>query len=179
MSLYFIALLPPEELREQIKELKLDMAARFSARHALKLPAHITLQPPFKWKPEQEEILTGALNELCLEQPKFPVVLDGFGSFPPRVIFINIKNKEPVVELYERLQKKMSTLTTEAGSRRSGFQAHITLATRDLEKVVFPAAREYLSQQSFIASFEARSISLLKHNGKRWVVNKDFKFKND
>lgn len=55
--LYFIALVPPLELRARIEALKEEMHRRFGARHALKAPAHLTLQMPFRHSPEQEQEL--------------------------------------------------------------------------------------------------------------------------
>ena len=46
--LYFIALIPGKELKEKVRAVKERMKADYNAGHALKSPAHITLQMPFK-----------------------------------------------------------------------------------------------------------------------------------
>ncbi|UJH91222.1 hypothetical protein LZ575_21950 [Antarcticibacterium sp. 1MA-6-2] len=57
MKLYFIAILPPEDIRRQIKDFKMEIALKYGAKHALKLPAHITLKSPFKILELQEKNL--------------------------------------------------------------------------------------------------------------------------
>ncbi|MEZ4998345.1 MAG: hypothetical protein R2758_13095 [Bacteroidales bacterium] len=42
-ELYFVALIPPVELRNEIRTLKERMRSDHSAGHALRSPAHITL----------------------------------------------------------------------------------------------------------------------------------------
>jgi len=51
--LFFVALLPPEDLQREISAFKKHIANTWGACHALKSPPHITLQPPFDW-PENE-----------------------------------------------------------------------------------------------------------------------------
>ncbi|MBI6116478.1 2'-5' RNA ligase family protein [Salegentibacter maritimus] len=62
MPLYFIAIMLPEEISMRIKSLKLEIAEKYEAKHALKLPAHITLQIPFKIPETEEEKLIEALQ---------------------------------------------------------------------------------------------------------------------
>ena len=68
MNLYFIALIPPDEIREEVKSLKEEMSARFRSSHALKSPAHITLQMPFKRDDSFEEEMYSTLHSFTLEQ---------------------------------------------------------------------------------------------------------------
>jgi len=78
-DLYLIALIPPEELKEQVRILKTEMRERFNASHALKAPAHITLQMPFRREPEFEERLIPELEQFSGTIQPFPVQIDGFG----------------------------------------------------------------------------------------------------
>lgn len=88
MKLYFIALIPPSEVEGRIHSLKQEMSRRFGASKALRLPAHITVQIPF-WFREQEELsLLQILENFAQEMQPFKVELSGFGSFPPRVLFV-------------------------------------------------------------------------------------------
>ena len=56
-DLYFIALIPHTGLREEIREIKERMRDEYGAGHALKSPAHITLQMPFKRSPGDEDFI--------------------------------------------------------------------------------------------------------------------------
>lgn len=40
MELYFIAILPPKDLDDKIKELKQEFAQKYGAKRALRLPAY-------------------------------------------------------------------------------------------------------------------------------------------
>jgi hypothetical protein len=44
----------------------------------------------------------------------------------------------------------------------------MTIAFRDLKKAKFPEAMDYYSIKKYEGAFEARSICLLKHDGKKW-----------
>lgn len=176
MSLYFIALVLPEELNKQIKDLKFEMAEKFSAKHALKLPAHITLRPPFNMEEEQEKKLSALLQGLAREQNKIPVDLDGFGSFAPRVIYINIKNGQLLYELHGQLEKKLINVTGNKKKVNSQFHPHITIATRDLDQKKFPDALLTFKERKFERNFEAEKITLLKHNGQVWEIHSEYSF---
>lgn len=53
-SLYFIALLPHQQLAERLTVIKHDFARNYGSSAALKTMPHITLQSPFKRSPEAE-----------------------------------------------------------------------------------------------------------------------------
>ncbi|NEQ19818.1 MAG: hypothetical protein F6K28_10405 [Microcoleus sp. SIO2G3] len=67
-KLYFIALLPPEEIQDYANQIKQYFADHYGSRHAQKSPPHITLQPPFEWAysgiPALEEYVERILERL-------------------------------------------------------------------------------------------------------------------
>ena len=73
MQLYFIALIPPPDLREAVLQLKEEMRDRFQAKHALTSPAHITLQMPFKREPAEEVDMIKALGRFAYRQSAFTI----------------------------------------------------------------------------------------------------------
>ncbi|MFQ5448773.1 MAG: 2'-5' RNA ligase family protein, partial [Saprospiraceae bacterium] len=85
--LFFIALLPDEEIRREYTPYKNDCARKFGTSHALKSPPHITLVPPFRWREEQLEALKDTLDLFALGQEPFEVQLRHFNCFKPRVIY--------------------------------------------------------------------------------------------
>lgn len=175
MELYFIAILPPEDIREQIKGFKLEVAEKFGARHALKLPAHITLQSPFKLPEAQEKDLVNHLQNFVEGKVAFNLHLNNFGSFPPRVLFVDVGNKKPVIDLHESLQQHLSPFFPMADEHKR-FHPHLTVATRDLQRKAFPKAWEEFKNRKYQASFEVKTIVLMKHNGKNWDITAEFKF---
>ena len=176
-KLYFIALIPPEELRMKVKALKEEIRDTFGAKHALKLPAHITLQPPFSLAPEQEPELLTALKSTAGNQKVFWVGLRGFGSFPPRVIYIKVEEHEIIRKLHSHLQDQLKDLlSSETGS---SIHPHMTLASRDLKKKDFKTAWAAFEKRQFEDSFLAESMYLLRHNDKRWDIIREIPFSKD
>ena len=180
MDLYFIALVPHRELGEKVRRIKERMKAEFGAGHALKSPAHITLQMPFKRNSEDETSISGALRRFVSGEKCFTVDLDGFGAFAPRVIFIKISEPELVRALHSRLQEVlMRELHFSPAEIMKDVQPHITVATRDIAKEAFSVAWPELQKEEFKASFDVHSIFLLKHNGRNWDILEEFPFGNN
>ncbi len=177
VDLYFIALIPPAELREEIREIKERMKAEYGAGHALKSPAHITLQMPFKQNSADEAEMSEALNRFATGEKSFTVDLEGYGAFKPRVIFINISEPGRVRSLHSRLKEVLLTeLHFSPGEVMKDVQPHITVATRDLTKEAFLKVWPEVRDEEFSASFEVHSIFLLKHNGRNWDILEEYLF---
>lgn len=178
MKLYFIAIILPEDLREEIRSMKEEVKEKHGAKHALKIPAHITLQPPFEFPQEEENKLVSALEDFCAQRTGFEVELNGFGSFPPRVIFIKVTDHEPITRLHNSLQRVMEHfVNSETGKKESPIHPHVTLASRDLSKEAFKKAWPEFKHRPFEARFRAASLFLLKHNGQSWDLYRELAFK--
>lgn len=178
MSLYFIALIPDAPLREKIRSIKESIKEKYKAKHALKLPAHITIQIPFKLASEEEEKLIKILENFAEMQERFKVELSGFGAFPPRVLFIKIKEHRPIKNLHHTLQELLSkNFYLQEREKTKEIYPHITLATRDLSKENFSIAWAAVKEKEFNETFLAKSLSLLKHNGKTWDILEEFSFR--
>lgn len=175
--LYFIAIIPHSELRDEIRAVKERMRDQYGAGHALKSPAHITLQMPFKRPPSGEKDISIALRKFASGERPFRVELNGYGAFVPRVIFIKIVEPGPVKSLHRRLR---DVLLTETGFGRdeimNDVQPHVTVATRDLTREAFSDAWPEMKDEEFVSSFEVRSIYLLRHNGRNWDILEEFPF---
>jgi 2'-5' RNA ligase len=180
MNLYFIALVPPPALRGEIKAFKDEMHLNYDVKHALKSPAHITLQMPFKRNAEEETGIIRCLEHFSLGQQSFFIELSGFGCFSNRVIFINITDFTSIRKLHSELNK---TLVDDLGFAQNEINIelhpHITIATRDLDSSTFVKAWSDFKNRGFKASFDAKSLVLLKHNGKCWDIYKEFLFADD
>lgn len=177
-QLYFIALLPPEEIREDVRQLKLEMKKRFDASHALKAPAHITLQMPFRREEDFERTIINSLQAFGVNQSTFTVNLNGFNVFPPHVLFIKIKEHQPIQNLHSNLNVVLTnSLNFTKDKIKQQLHPHMTIATRDLHKAAFHAAWDEFKEREFEASFKVSSLYLLKHNGKCWDQFREFPFK--
>jgi 2'-5' RNA ligase len=178
-KLFFIALLPPVKLQAEITAIKQDLAIGYNSSHALKSPPHITLYPPFKWFPKNLPLLEQSLSEFGENYAPIPVRLDGFGAFPPRVIFIHPLKTPELMAVQADL---MSYLETNLGlvddrSKKRSFAPHLTVAFKDLKKQAFKAAWPEFRDRSFQADFTAHHLTLLSHNGQRWNIHREFPFR--
>jgi 2'-5' RNA ligase len=57
VSLYFIAIIPPQPVFEETWQLKNHFKEHYQSKASLNSPPHITLHMPFEWKVEKEEML--------------------------------------------------------------------------------------------------------------------------
>jgi len=177
-QLYFIALLPPEEIREDVRQLKLEMKNRFDASHALKAPAHITLQMPFRREEDFENSIIHTLQKFAINQSKCIVNVNGFDSFPPRVLFIKIENHGPIQNIHSKLNGILThSLNFTENEIKQELHPHMTIATRDLHKAAYHDAWDEFEDREFRTAFEVNSLFLLKHNGKHWDIFREIPFK--
>lgn len=177
IHLYFIALVPPQDLRDRVRALKKEMRDRFGAGHALKSPAHITLQMPFRWPKGEEQQLTDLLNRFRTGPSPFRIELDGYDCFAPRVIFLRVLDHDPIAELASSLKAELQKEIGLADRQvHHPFHPHLTIATRDLTEEAFHRAWPEYRERPFSASFQAEGFTLLKHNGKYWEIYREFSF---
>lgn len=174
MNLYFIGVVPSKKLSKEIRLIKEEFKLRYLAKHALKLPAHITLIPPFRSNREGDLIIK--LREFSAGQKEFQVCLDGFGSFSPKVIFVDISNSKQLEDLQRDLFSSIKDYLPEEINSEKKFHPHITLATKDLYRKKFKDAWEDFRNRKFSAYLKVNKLSLFKHNGKTWDVYKEFRF---
>jgi 2'-5' RNA ligase len=171
MNMYFIAILCPEDINQQILKWKLWMRENHACEVALRSPAHITLIPPFWMKPELEDELKNSIGDFANGHHPFPIQLLGFSFFKPRVIFVDLVANEELTHLRADLQQELASgdKFPLAQDDRS-FHPHVTIATRDLYKKSFYQAWEHFKEMKYQAQWITNGLSLLRHNKKNWDV---------
>lgn len=177
--LYFIAIVPPEPELTELWGLKHEFAEKYSVKAALKSPPHVTLHMPFRYREDREPRLFETLQESMKELPGFRLVLDGFGSFPPRVVYLQVEENSTLNELYRMIMKLMKTEFSifNAGYKDRPFHPHLTLAFRDVRKAVFNEIWEHVRNEPFRMEADISHVCLLKHNGSNWEVYRQFPLK--
>lgn len=176
-SLYFIAIVPNEEIRNSIHAFKQDVADRFGSKAALKSPPHITLHMPFRLSDKKIPDLEKVLTEVSECTSPFDVLLQNFDCFPPRVIFVGLPENPELKALQHRLLKSMRLLNLFNGNYKDRpFHPHITIGFRDLKPAAFKIAWNEYKEREITLNFIASHLSLLKHNGNTWEVFKEFSF---
>jgi 2'-5' RNA ligase len=179
MEMYFIALVLPPALNEKILRHKNFMLEQYGCRVGLKSPAHLTLVPPFWMEEEREPALRAAMEMLAAGTTPFSLATDNFSHFKPKTIFIALAHNTAL----HTLKKNSDAYFTEHSIpglkiEERPFHPHITIATRDLHKKDFYEAWQFFEQKTFMETWMADGISLLKHNKKNWDVVYTSQFKN-
>lgn len=176
-NLYFIALVPHQELVDEIRELKEEVKILTEAKSILKSPAHITIQKPFKRFASEEPQIIKSLRHFSTHQKPFYIELDGFDAFPPRVIFIRVKDHTQITGLHSGLKEILTgELSFSSAELMDDIHPHVTLSTRYLTASGFNSAWPVFEGREFTASFKAHELCLLKHDGQKWNIFYRFKF---
>ena len=177
-GLYFIAILPPDDIWQKVQDIKKEVVEKYSSKEAYNKPPHFTLQVPFKTPEKFEEVLIPKLTGFAKTQSPFTVQLSGFNHFRDDVIFIDIENPTEMKSLHKDL---IQFLQEELGFtdeiiRHKSLTPHMTVAYRDLSADNFQKAWTEFSNRSFNYSFKVNSIFLMKHDYKEWQSFKEFQF---
>jgi len=173
--LFFIAILPNEDIQQEVTGFKEYMQEYFDASHALKSPPHITLFPPFKWNANRVNDLTQTLAYFAADYNSFTLQLNNFNSFPPRVLFVDVEKSEQLQGLQQNLQKYLLTKLHLVNDRdHPNFNPHMTIAHKDLKRALYPKAWAHFSKQTYRRAFHVSTITLLEHKGGRWEVYEEF-----
>ncbi len=178
-KLYFVAIVPPSPIYEEAFEQKLYFKTKYNSKASLNSPPHITLHMPFKWKESEEDELASQLETFARGRSSIAIQLNGFSSFPPKVIFINVETSVELKNLQKDLERhfKKELNLFNAKYKDLPFHPHLTLAFRDLKKPNFQKAWEEFVGKNYQATFLADKIALLKHSGAVWEVFREFELR--
>jgi 2'-5' RNA ligase len=171
MGKYFLALLPPMPLAEQLTQLKEQLQERFHVKYALKSPSHLTLKMPFSYNEAKEVQLQEQLMQFLKEQNSFLVQVAGIGNFGQRVIYHRVIPSEALLTMQVGLRtfcKKSLHLVEELSDRN--FQPHLTLAYKDLKASQFDEVLAFARDNAVAAEFIADKLFLLKRVAGRWKI---------
>ncbi|MCW9706135.1 2'-5' RNA ligase family protein [Fodinibius salsisoli] len=179
-GLYFIAILPPDKIANQVQEVKKEFVNKYDSKEAYNKPPHFTLIAPFKVPEKVEEVIVPQLIFFANDQSSFTLHLSGFNHFRDDVIFIDVKDPSPMQTLHGKLSEY---LLNEMGFssktvRPNSLTPHMTVAYRDLTPANFERSWQEFNNRPFDYSFEVNSIYLLKHDYTRWQPFYEFKFAN-
>jgi len=177
MEMYFIAIVLPAKLNEEVLQYKRTMLERFNCKVGLKSPAHITIIPPYWMEKEKEQSLIVDINNLSTTVHSFPITTKDFSAFKPRTIFIDVNRNEKLQEVKKRADELFSASYPIKLESRP-FYPHITIATRDLYKKAFSEAWTIFEHKKFEEEWVADGLSVLRHNKKNWDVIHTSQFNN-
>jgi len=170
-KMYFIALVLPAGVNDEILRWKQFMKERFQCLVALRSPAHVTLVPPFWMNSDLENELKEAISRFSKRQVPFEINLENFAAFKPRVIYVDVLPSSHLQAMREQLTEYLiAPALFPVRKDDRPFHPHVTIATRDLHKKAFYEAWDIFKKEPYKASCNINGISLLKHNQKNWDV---------
>lgn len=172
-SLFFVAILPPPQISTDIEEIRKQCSIDYQVYSALKPPVHITLIPPFKLNLALENKLLATL-ENCRNFSPFEQKLHDYDGFPFKVVFIKANKNTGITELHKSIKTNLKPYLKE---NHGPINPHITIAYRDVEETVYKKIMEDYRKRHFRVHFEVNKFALLKHDGKKWTLFKEFESK--
>lgn len=175
---FFIALLPPEDVQIRANEIKRVMRDQYASKAAFRSPPHITLLAPFEWPISELPRLANTLARFATVQTDVPITLDGFGAFSPHVIYVNVIKSDRLMSIQPALLSHLEEqigLVSDRDHNRS-FVPHLTVAFRDLKPSMFRKAWSVFQHHEIHFDFTVSQLSLLIHDGKRWIVKENYDF---
>lgn len=181
-NLYFIAIIPPELICEEVTRFKEDFANRFKSRHALKVVPHITLKAPFKLSAENHEQILQWFTQMPVTVPPFKQELKNFSAFNNKrnaVIYVN-----PSMNLSPYQLQKVVLLNFRGAYPQESimkieldYKPHITIAHRDLKLHLFKEAWKEYEAKEYAGTFWVNDFHLLQHDTKKWNIISTFYLK--
>ena len=175
-SEYLLVLAPHEALQQQILQLKKHFAESYDCPTAVYSKPHITLlrclqytMAETRWIPRLERIVAAA--------DPFMVELSDFGSFPTHTIFIQVKTKNPIIELVKSLRPLQPMIKTDKEHKPHFIMdPHMTVARKLLPWKYEKGWLEY-SHSQFTGKFMADHVLLMRKqmDAKKYEVIKRFK----
>lgn len=174
-NLYFIAIIPPKEICDDIIALQLDFAHHYKTKAALKVIPHITLKTPFKLPASGHAGLKQWFEQLFIDSDPFRVELKDFDAFPNKfkpVVYVNPIMNTALYSLHKEIIRsfRISYPELKIIDTELKFKPHITIAYRDLMPDKFLEAWNIYQTREFRAAFDVSSFHLLQHNGKAWNI---------
>lgn len=178
-QLYFVAIVPDNKTVEEISILKDLFSENYNSKASLNSLSHITLHMPFWLRDKKMDSLIKLLSRIAEESRDFGIQLKGFGSFPPKAIFLEVEENDKLNKLQNKIKTsfRRELKLMNSNYKDQAFHPHITLAFRDLSKENYQKAWAKFKDQNFEGKFNANALLLLKHDGKRWEKDREFPFK--
>jgi 2'-5' RNA ligase len=170
-SMYFVAIVCPDEINREVKKFKKWMKDQYGCTVALKSPAHITLVKPFWLEKNWEEYLLSSLKACETGVPPFDISLRGFSHFGKRVIYVDVVLNDSLSMVKNRVEAHfIRTFGDHLKKEQLPFQPHVTIANRDLKPSDFDKAWIHFQKEKYRRTFTAEAISLLKLEEGKWQL---------
>ena len=168
MALYFIAILPSEQILDEIQKIKDEASVRFDSCKALNSPPHITLIPPFS--SNENTYVIDFFECVKFTVKPFELKLLNFDFFGKRTVYVKVENNVFIDKLYAQLERQFLTLkeVKQARNSKHNFIPHITILNRDITEENFDRAWRKFRKTTYQARCMIFEVVLFRHEGKKW-----------
>ena len=172
-NLYFLAIVPPAIICEEIITIQKDIAERFQSSAAMKVIPHITLKAPFRLPAEEHKNVIHWFNQMIINVAPFNLELKDFDAFKnPKqpVIYIKPVFSPALFDLQKQISDNFNTAFPDIPFKDTEleFKPHLTVAYRDLKPRFFEEVWQEFQTKNYEASFSVTGFWLMQHNGQRW-----------
>lgn len=176
---YLLVLMPHEELRKKIMQVKREFSETYGIANAGGLP-QVSLVNFIQYE-MMEERLVNRLKLIAMSFPPFKVELKDFGSFPSHTIYINVMSRLPVQNLVREIRRDSQRLMKLNDDNKPHFilEPHINVALK-LKPWQYEKGWLEYSTKNVTGRFVADGMTLLKRSAGeiRYSVAARFDFQN-
>jgi len=172
---FFVALMLSPEADDFAQQVIRDLKARYRTSTAKAAP-HITLQAPFRWPIAEVASLEGAIAQVSHTLSPIPVHLSGFGSFPPRVIYIDVEKTPELLQTQAQVSDclQQQPQAIELKPERRTFAPHVTVASRKLDRMTFQTIWSEVQEQTVEFEYVCDRLTLLIYDRQGWRIHREF-----
>ncbi|HVM90332.1 MAG TPA: 2'-5' RNA ligase family protein [Verrucomicrobiae bacterium] len=159
----------------RVDRLRQTIAERFHVNDALRLPVHLTLIRPFEHA-EQAAVSFSVEAALKALLP-FTVQTKGFAAFRKDVWFIELEQDEKLFAVKRAIEAELGPRTGWTDTYEQNTHFHITLAYKIPDDGTHERIGEFLKTQSVpVGTITIDSVSILTHDGARWIPTETLPF---
>ena len=174
-NLYFVAMITPAGISDQITAFKQDIAINYNSKRALRVMPHITLKAPFTVDANRHNETVNWFTEMKSNESGFYVELQNFGVFDNSkapVLFVNPLRSDELFRLQKHIIANFEIAFPEIPIQfiERDFHPHITIGYRDLTYAEFEKAWEVYKHKKYADVFLVENFCLLQHDGNRWNI---------
>jgi len=176
---YQLILVPHEELRNRIMQVKKEFSAKYNTTTALLNKPHIALLR-FSQLEMMEERILNRLKIVAMGARPFKVELRDFGGFPSHTLFINVATKLPVQTLVREIRMNQRLMKLDNEHRPHFIEEPFIAIARKLLPWQYEKGWLEYSHRHFTGRFIADSMLLLKRRtgDKAYQIAQRFEFMN-
>ncbi|MDF2187036.1 2'-5' RNA ligase family protein [Paraflavitalea sp. CAU 1676] len=176
---YMLVLLPHEELRKRVLQIRKDFYEAYQAPSALGAKVHIPLAT-FTQLEIMEERIVNRLKVVGMGYYPFKVELKDYGTYPSHTLYINVTTKLPIQKLVREIRDSQRLMKLD-NEHKPHFldDPHLTIARKLLPWQYEKGWLEY-SHRHFTGRFIADCMLLLKRRAgdKTYQIAQRFDFMN-